>query len=172
MSLRGSGQRLQPLAGLHRSKAPEEEDCRWESLRVGRPPRSGGAGSRYSSSTPGMAASYEFRPRAWGRVLPTKFLRGAGAVQGSAASSVRESNSFSMARTSVSLLAILHASAKCLSRAESFSLSALARYLERSRTGTRRTNCSAKSSGSVKVIFLVAILPYYHINLPAPPCFL
>jgi hypothetical protein len=40
--------------------------------------------------------------------------------------------------------------------------------LERSRAGTRRTNCSARSSGSVKVIFLVAILPYYHISHPAP----
>jgi hypothetical protein len=36
--------------------------------------------------------------------------------------------------------------------------------LERSRAGTRRTNCSARSSGSVKVIFRVAILPYYHTS--------
>ena len=72
------------------------------------------------------------------------------------------SNSFSMARTSGSLFAVLHASIKTRSRAVSFSLSASARYLERSRAGTRRTNCDAKSSGSVKVIFRVAILPYYH----------
>src|SRR5207253_5566443 len=51
-------------------------------------------------------------------------------------------------------------------RAESFSLSAVTRYLERSRAGTRRTNCSARSSGSVKVIFRVAILPYYYYTGP------
>jgi hypothetical protein len=34
--------------------------------------------------------------------------------------------------------------------------------LERSRSGTRRTNCLARSSGNVKVIFRVAMLPYSH----------
>src|SRR5205823_13348211 len=128
--------------------------------------RSGDAGSRCSSSAPGRAGSYEFRRRVWDRVLPTKLRRGAEALHGSAASSVMASNSFSMARTSGSLFAIRHASTKCRSRAESFSLSALARYLERSRAGTLRINCSARSSGSVKVIFRVAILPYYHISHP------
>ena len=113
-----------------------------------------------------MAAFYEFRRRAWDRVLPTKLRRGAEAVHGSAASSVMASNSFSMARTSGSLFAIRHASTKCRSRVESFSLRALARYLERSRAGTRRTNCSARSSGSVNVIFRVAIFPYYHTIRP------
>jgi hypothetical protein len=132
---------------------------------VGSPPRSGDGGSRYSSSVPGRAGSYEFRRRVWDRVLPTKLRRGAGALHGSAASSVMASNSFSMARTSGSSFAIRHASTKCWSRTESFSLSASARYLERSRAGTRRTNCSARSSGSVKVIFRVAILPYYHTSV-------
>lgn len=168
MSPRVPGPRRRPPSGLHKSAAPKAEDCRRESLREGLRPRSGDAGSQYSSSAPGRAASYEFRRRVWDRVLPTKLRRGAEALHGSAASSAIASNSFSMARTSGSLFAIRHASTKCRSRAESFSLSALARYLERSRAGTRRTNCSARSSGSVKVIFLVAILPYYHISHPAP----
>jgi hypothetical protein len=162
LSPRVSGPRQRPRSGLHRSAAPKAEDCRRESSRAGSRPRSADAGSRYSSSAPGKAASYEFRRRVWDRVLPTKLRRGAEAVHGPAASSVMASNSFSIARTSGSLFAIRHASTKCRSCAESFSLSALARYLERSRAGTRRTNCSARSSGSVKVIFRVAILPYYH----------
>lgn len=159
------GPRQQRLPGLHRSAAPKAEDCQRESWREGPRPRSGDAGSRYSSSAPGTAASYEFRRRGWDRVLPTKPLRGADATHGSAAFSVMASNSFSMARTSGSLFAIRHASTNCRSRAESFSLSAVAKYLERSRAGTRRTNCSARFSGSVKVIFRVAILPYYHTRL-------
>jgi len=135
-------------------------------LREGLRARSRDAGSRYSSSAPGRASSYEFRLRVLDRVLPTKLRRGAEAVHGSAASSVVASNSFSMARTSGSLFAIRHACTKCRSRAESFSLSALARYLERSRAGTRRTNSSASSSGSVKVIFRVGILPYKPSALP------
>jgi len=169
LSPRESGRRQRPRSGLHRSAAPKAEDCRRESLREGLAPRSGDAGSPCSSSAPGRAGSYEFRRRVWDRVLPSKLRRGAEALHGSAASSVMASNSFSMARTSGSLFAIRHASTKCRSRAESFSLSALARYLERSRAGTRRTNCSARSSGSVKVIFRVAILPYYHISHPRFP---
>jgi len=164
LSPRVSGPQRRPRSGLHRSAAPKAEDCPRESLREGLRPRSGDVGSQYSSSAPGRAASYEFRRRVWDGVLPTKLRRGAEALHGSAASSVMASNSFSMARTSGSLFAIRQASTKCRSCAESFSLSALARYLERSRAGTRRTNCSARSSGSVKVIFRVAILPYYHTS--------
>ena len=169
MSPRVSGPRQRRRSGLHRSAPPRAEDCRRENSREGLRPRSADAGLRYSSSAPGRAASYEFRRRVWDRVLSTKLRRGAEAVHGSAASSVMASNSFSMARTPGSLFAIRHACTKCRSRAESFSLSALARYLERSRAGTRRTNCSARSSGRVKVIFRVAILPYYHISHPRFP---
>ena len=165
MPPRVSDPRQQPLPGLHRSVAPKAEDYRRENSKVGLPPRCGDAGSRYSSSAPGTVGSYEFPRRAWDRVLPTKLRRGAAAVHDSAASSVMASNSFSIARTSISLFAIRQASTKSRLRAESFSLSAVARYLERSRAGTRRTNCSARSSGSVKVIFRVAILPYYHTDL-------
>ena len=164
MPPRVSDPRQQPLPGLHWSVAPKAAACRRENSKVGLPPRCGDAGSRYSSSAPGTVGSYEFPRRGWDRVLPTKLRRGAEAVHDSAASSVMASNSFSIARTSISLFAIRHASTKSRLRAESFSLSAVARYLERSRAGTRRTNCSARSSGSVKVIFRVAILPYYHTD--------
>lgn len=132
--------------------------------KAGSPPLFGDDHSRCSSSAPGMVGSYEFRRRAWDRVLPTKFRRGAEVPHDSAASSVIASNSFSISLTSGSSFAARQDSIKSLSRSESFSLSALARYFERSRAGTRRTNCNARSSGKVNVIFRVAILPYYHTN--------
>jgi hypothetical protein len=141
------------------------EDYLVESSKQGSLRRSGDADSRCSSSVPGRAESYEFRRRVWDRVLPTKLRRGAELAHASPASSVIASNSFSIARTSGSSFAARQACTKRRSRAESFSLSASARYLERSRAGTRRTNCPAKSSGSVKVILRVAIVPYYHISI-------
>ena len=141
-------------------------------LKAGSPQRSGDDHSRCSSSEPRRVESYEFRRPVWDRALPTKFRRGADVLHDSAASSVIASNSFSMSRTSGSLFAAWQASTKILSRSESFSLSALARYFERSRAGTRLTNWDAKSSGKVNVIFRVAILPYYHIRLrtQGDPC--
>ncbi len=132
--------------------------------KAGSPPQFCDDHLRCSSSAPSMAASYEFLRREWDRVLPTKFRRGAEVLHDSAASSAIASNSFSISRTSGSSFAARQDSSKSLSRSESLSLSALARYLERSRGGTRRTNWEAMSSGIVKVIFRVAILPYYHTS--------
>ncbi len=133
-------------------------------LERGSPPRSGDDHSLYLSLELSRAASYEFPRRVWDRAAPTKFRRDAEIRHDSAASSVIESNSFSISRTSGSSFAARQDSIKSLSRSESFSLRAFAKYPERSRAGTRRTNCKARSSGRVKVIFRVAIVPYYHIE--------
>jgi hypothetical protein len=146
------------------SAAQEEGDCPPGSLKEAPPRLSFGDDSRYSSSALGKVEFYESLRLELDRALPTTLRRAAERVHGSPVWSASASNSFSMARTSESLFATRQASTKSWSRAESFSLRAIARYLERSRAGMRRTNCTAKSSGSVKVIFLVPIAPYYHIK--------
>ncbi len=146
------------------SAAREEADCLPENSKEVPPQPSFGDRSRYSSLARGKVEFYESLRLELDRAVPTTLRRGAELVHGSPVWSANASNSFSMARTSESLFATRQASTKSRSRAESFSLRASARYLERSRAGMRRTNCTAKSSGNVKVIFLVPIVPYYHIK--------